>query len=676
MKTYFCYKNDHLLAVFQQMCRQLIMVLILILSSAVAFADTSNQGLVLSGGGAKGSFEIGALQYMYENDFCAKVICSTSVGSVNAIQLAHGGTKATQKAAFDKLKTIWKTELTFNQDMYVEAPWLQGVSSRTRSTIASLFDPKSIDFPRLARDVVLFPPYAIGQAVVLGDDLSDGIEGLKGGRSVFTLDPTRDKIKRNLNKQVVANSGVQLRLVAVSLDSGAIRYITQDGHVQETDGKPVVGEDSTVCAAEQAAYDAANTAYETAQHDLLLAKSQPQENLDPIQAQKAFDKAKADRADAAGRLRRCKGAAAAAGTANSLAVDILDGVIASASIPCAFPPVVLGNETYVDGGIRWVLPLKAAMDFPNTEAIIAINASPAGVPPPKLAYRDATLLDIAERSVLDILLWEIQERHLEAAKNEAFQRKKSVWVVTPRVDVHDTLTIDPGLIDINIGYGYMCAADVLKGFPFLPTLTNLVVEGIIRGVTPGPDSGQAQTQGKWVTEAADPALASLADAITKCRRRCWELEYDVFGARQGEAPFEPKVGLVRVPSPDALDEVRLFKSLLGVLVAARNQSNGKLPSDATTWANSWEGHRWKPNDVPGVGNTPWSAFQSHAGTRPAAPRPTTMVVKAPGRDEVYLLTPLKCWITSPQALARVTSAAPVEFPAEYLDAIPKGPDIQ
>ncbi|PYJ45528.1 MAG: hypothetical protein DME50_08425 [Verrucomicrobia bacterium] len=664
MKKIFQYKNDYGLAIVQQMCRKFVIASIIILASAIAFGDTNPIGLVLSGGGAKGSFEVGALQYLYENGFCAGVICSTSVGSVNAIQLAHGGTKTSQKAAFDKLKTIWQTELTFNQDMYVEAPWLAGVSPRTRTAIASLFDPQTIDFPQLARDVVFFPPYAIGQAVVLGGDLQEGIEGLKNAQSIFTLDPIRSKLKSNLNGGVVASSGVELRLVAVSLDSGAIRYITQDGHVLETDGRPVAGADPTVCPAERAAYEAAIQA----RMDLLERSHTERTNLS-----EELKRAAAEVLKARTRLGQCTTRAGS----KRLVVNVADGVIASASIPCVFPPVVLGNESYVDGGVRWVLPLKAALDFPKTEAIVAINASPAGVPSAKLAYRNTNLLDIAERSVLDILLWEIQERHLEVAKLEALQHRKKVWVVTPRADVHDTLTIDPGLIDINIGYGYMCAADVVTNFPFAPLpLSNIhgdfeARNGRIIRRPPTP------AEGMFVNEAANPTLAALADAIAKCRRRCWELEYNVFGALPGDAPFDPRYELKRVPSPQDLDEVRLFKSLLFVLVAARQELHGKLPPGAASWADSWERHRWAPSDVPGVGNTPWSAFVSPAGNRVAATRPTAMLVKAPDKDPVYLLTPFRCWITSPEALARVNvgGAAVNEIPAEYLDALPKGSDI-
>jgi hypothetical protein len=38
----------------------------------------------------------------------------------------------------------------------------------------------------------------------------------------------------------------------------------------------------------------------------------------------------------------------------------------------------------------------------------------------------------------------------------------SVKVIRPSLYVHDGMTIDPGLIRINMGYGYMRAADVIQ----------------------------------------------------------------------------------------------------------------------------------------------------------------------------------------------------------------------
>jgi len=618
--------------------------------------------LVLSGGGAMGSFEVGALQYLYERDFLANVISSTSVGSVNALMLAHGGTTASQKAAFDKLKMIWQTELTFNQDMYVEAPWLQGISPRTRSAVINLFSGNiAADVPGFFGSFVLFPPYAIVQAGNLGADLIEGYNGLKNGSSIFTLEPTRAMIVKYLNAAAVANSGVELRIVTVSLDSGAIRYITQDGRVLETDGRQVAGNNPNVCFAERSAYNRAVAARRGASQMLGQAS-----RMDRGEALKEYREAQAEEAKARKRLDQCLAAAVASGVANRLVVNVADGVMASSAIPCVFPPVALGDESYVDGGIRWVLPMKAALDF-NTDSVVAINASPFGIQPARLGYRNANMLDIAERSVIEILHWEAQERHLDVAKSQAMQQRQKVWIVAPRIAVHDSMTIDPGLIDINIGYGYMRAADVMTAFGTVPPFNR-----------PRP----TRTESLFVDEAGDQVLASLSDAISMCRRECWEVEHQVFGKSISKglfsSPRSPEVD--PVPNPNALDDLRLLKNLLGILVSARAAKNGKLPSDAETWGDQWERHQWKPADVPGIGNTPWDRFVSFAGSREPATRLRTMLVKAPDKPEVYLLDPIKHWVTSPAALDRLAPglgfAAVKVIPAAYLDAIPRGADIQ
>jgi predicted acylesterase/phospholipase RssA len=633
--------------------------------------------LVLSGGGAKGSFEVGALQYLYENGFLANIICACSVGSVNGVQLAHGGTAATQAAAFETLRTIWQTELIYNEDMYEQAAWLAGLTPRTREAIERLFS-GAIDLAPLLSQMVFFPPYAIAQAIALGADLIEALEGFTRASSVFTLRPTRQKIDRNLSAATVAASGVELRLVVVSLDSGAIRYVTQDGRVIETDNRPVAGADPNVCRTERAAYNTAVNARNGASRALSRA-----DRMDRPEALREYREASAAAARAQDALEVCMAANAA--PANRLRVPLADGVIASSAIPCVFPPVMLGDEAYVDGGVRWILPLQAAVDM-DAEFVVAVNASPAGVPPARRRYQGAHILDIAERSVLDILLWEIQERHIEAVRAQAVQRRQKVWIVTPRVDVHDTLTIDPGLIDINIAYGYMCAADVTTTFEFTPPagLSPLSPAGAVATVADGAarprrDAGalaRTRSASQFVERPADQAQATLADAIARCRRRCWELEHEVFGMRMGGAPFAPRSEISRVPDPDALDRLRELKVLLGLMVEARRLTGGRLPADSTSWADIWERHRWVPSDVPGVGNTPWSNFISVAGNRPAATRATALVAKAPDRPEVYLISPLRQWIPTPDILNAIVLGGPVsEVPAEFLDAIPRGADV-
>jgi hypothetical protein len=44
-------------------------------------------------------------------------------------------------------------------------------------------------------------------------------------------------------------------------------------------------------------------------------------------------------------------------------VDLVKAVIASSSIPVVFPPVKLLDEWYVDGGVRDILPIQAAIDL-------------------------------------------------------------------------------------------------------------------------------------------------------------------------------------------------------------------------------------------------------------------------------------------------------------------------
>jgi predicted acylesterase/phospholipase RssA len=345
--------------------------------------------LVLSGGGAKGDFEIGALQYIYESGYFASAICSTSVGSVNAIQLAHGKDLTTQKAAFDKLKSIWQSQLKFNSDMYVEAGWLANVSTRTRDAVTDLFSGK-LNVPAHFGDAIFFPPYLIGQVGAAGIDLGEALDGLKTAKSVFNLDPTRAKLNAHLDAAAVAHSGVELRLVAVSLDSGNVRYITQDGHVIEIDGTPVPGVNPTVCSAERNAYDAAVRGHSAAGSAMQHARTVE----DRREAMAEIRQAGARVAKAKEKLDQCMAAAQQAGTTSTLVVEVADGVIASASIPCIFPPVMLGAEEYVDGGVRWVLPLKAALGF-DSELIIAVNASPPGVWPAAVYFANANLLDIA-----------------------------------------------------------------------------------------------------------------------------------------------------------------------------------------------------------------------------------------------------------------------------------------
>ena len=50
-----------------------------------------NTALVLSGGGARGDFQVGAIRYLYDHALWPNIICGASVGAINAVKLAEGG---------------------------------------------------------------------------------------------------------------------------------------------------------------------------------------------------------------------------------------------------------------------------------------------------------------------------------------------------------------------------------------------------------------------------------------------------------------------------------------------------------------------------------------------------------------------------------------------------------
>ena len=67
--------------------------------------DQQHTAIVLSGGGAKGSFEVGALLALREiwNEVRPCIVCGTFVGAINALAVAE----SLDGYGINKLQTIW-----------------------------------------------------------------------------------------------------------------------------------------------------------------------------------------------------------------------------------------------------------------------------------------------------------------------------------------------------------------------------------------------------------------------------------------------------------------------------------------------------------------------------------------------------------------------------------------
>src|SRR5262249_43204649 len=147
-------------------------------------------------------------------------------------------------------------------------------------------------------------------------------------RSIYNLGPIETLLRNPafFDEGRVRSSSIDLKLAIVGLESGELRYVLKDGHVEGQGGDP------------------------------------------PI--------------------------------------SLADAVLASAAIPFVFPPRKIGSETYVDGGVREMVPIKSAVAA-GANQIFAIPASKAGVRRHG-SFDSLNILDITQRVASDIMPDETQ----------------------------------------------------------------------------------------------------------------------------------------------------------------------------------------------------------------------------------------------------------------------------
>lgn len=227
-------------------------------------------------------------------------------------------------------------------------------------------------------------------------------------------------------------------------------------------------------------------------------------------------------------------------------VDLIDAVIASASIPGLFPPVKLHSENYIDGGMREMLPVEAAISLGATE-IYAVTCSKAGVGTSR-SFDNSNMIDIRLRATMDIALDEIQRKDTHPLCGWGVDFK----LIQPTLGTHDILAVEPGMISISMAYGYMRAFDVVEG---------------------SSDPGKFEN------------LKRTSDEITRLRLKLWEMEHRANDERRHNemlSIIEPKP----LSGPDYLRYIRELKQDLKVLVDERLQfGDDAVPLGVEVW---WE----------------------------------------------------------------------------------------
>jgi hypothetical protein len=211
----------------------------------------------------------------------------------------------------------------------------------------------------------------------------------------------------------------------------------------------------------------------------------------------------------------------------------------------------------------------------GADRVIVVSLSPLELPF-ATGFGQAKLPQIAPRA-FEVLLDEMQLDDIAPFRGFGVPLE----VVAPTFLVHDTLTVDPGLIAINMAYGYMRAYDEL------------------------------------VAPAADRTAARAStDEIVLGRLEAWTQEHYANGERIGPRPAGSP--LVLVPDPMALQDVRDFKLAVRTATKARVARWGpsSVPSGTITWWQQFERHAWLPF-IP----DPWASLTSVAGSLGAVAAP-------------------------------------------------------
>ncbi|MDF1487076.1 patatin-like phospholipase family protein [Tessaracoccus caeni] len=447
---------------------------------------------VLSGGGSRASFQIGALEYLYRHDplFTPTVFVGTSAGSILAAGLSQYAKRADQLAWVHRIDDVWSA-MTSSDDMFTPRRWFAKLQTDGPSWL-DLVTPKPPEPPKapakpllpflrpetplplspdtptdpwewaLSPDKELRAEWSLEtlsslmgglrQLPRIGTDLNAIWHGAERSRSLYQPGPVLKRLlePETFDPEKVASSGMTLRLAMVALESGELRFMTETGELVDRDNRPI-------------------------------------------------------------------------GTKADL---LTTGVLASCAIPAVFRPVPIGDEHYVDGGARENLPAELAIGHLGASRNYVVSSQTIGLERGR-SMATADLFSIVMRST-EILID-------EAGRDElAYAYSAGAVVIHPEISVHSSMTVHPGLIQINRDYGWMRAAERVLGL------------------------GAAERE--------------RHAAITRHRVECvqWEERYAID------------------PTPEALAEVGRRKRDLRQLVTG--STTGALPPHADSWWTGFEAH--------------------------------------------------------------------------------------
>jgi predicted acylesterase/phospholipase RssA len=468
---------------------------------------------VLAGGGTKGSFEAGALQYLVGMErITPDIVTATSAGAIAATVLAQARTHAEFAQRVQEIEDDI-VAMTRPEHVFGEQAWLRALKGTALGRSVQFAVTQGTPLPPTLNEAM--PGYGID--IPIGGTPSPraqrrGARKLRrqrqrrmfrmaagavhrlprarrlvrtSGSSVLTLEPLADALRhggqsgiRPVDRALVARPGLELRLAVVALRAGVLRYVTEAGAIVEEDARtPAPGP--------------------------------------------------------------------AAGP-----VDLVEGALASASVPLVFPPRHLADDDYVDGGVLQIIPVRAAVQLGATR-IIAVVAMPLEIPREERNFTESQAAQVGIRAMGVIGMAERQRENLATTLPEGV----TLTTIDPIVDVVGLFEVQPGLLRINKDYGWLRAADILA--------------------------------------AGDPTLVADMAAQTHhligARLQAWHLEESLWTA--------PSAGAQADAGTLAL--LRQLKHEIARVIERRKQLGFPVPDGSEAWWSDFESHSGqRPSNLP------------------------------------------------------------------------------
>lgn len=180
------------------------------------------RALVLSGGGAKGAYQVGALQYMIlKRKFKYDIICGTSVGALNGSFLSMFP-KEEEETAIRSLYTLWKSRV---ENKTIRKYWYGGVLGPLPVILPKWLGGKQSVYNTKPLQKLVHEVLDVEKVKSSGRILRIGAYNLTtGNRSVWT-----ENDSSHLHRAVLASSSFPMFMEPINIDGN---LYTDDGIVE------------------------------------------------------------------------------------------------------------------------------------------------------------------------------------------------------------------------------------------------------------------------------------------------------------------------------------------------------------------------------------------------------------------------------------------------------------